>query len=246
MVNDRAVRRYSAHHALSAIGEAGQNRISSARVLLVGLGGLGCPVAQYLAGSGVGELAICDFDTVSESNLARQLLYTQQDVGRLKTEVAAERLAENNSRVRIQPHQQRADRPFLERVLPATDLVIDASDNYGTRLAVNKACLQAGLAWVMGSCIRMEGQLMLFDPADKQGACYRCVYGQAPESLEDCPGAGIFAPVAGMVGTAMAQLALGSLAGLERPHGLFLLDAERMNWQHLDTNRDPRCPDCAA
>ena len=241
---DSLHRRYAAHYALDSIGKPGQDRINASKVMLVGLGGLGCPAAQYLAGSGAAELHICDFDTVSESNLARQLLYSPGDIGRGKCTAARDSLNRMNPQVSIHVHDIRVDQAFLETAAADLDLLVDASDNYGTRLAINKACLAAGLPWVMGSCIRMEGQVMLFDPRNGTSPCYRCVYGEAPDTLEDCPGAGVFAPVAGMVGTTMAQLALARLAGLEMPQGLNLLDAECMSWRQLGVSKNPHCPDC--
>jgi molybdopterin/thiamine biosynthesis adenylyltransferase len=238
--------RYAAHLALEPIGPEGQQRIRSAKVALVGMGGLGCPAAWYLAGSGVGELHLFDFDTVSRSNLARQLLYGPADVGRRKCKAAAEALDRLNPGVALFSHDTRVDDGFLSASATRFDLVLDASDNYGTRLAVNRACLASNTPWVMGSCIRMEGQAMFFDPGSDSSPCYRCAYGNAPESLEDCPGAGIFAPVAGMTGATMAHLALLRLAGAEPPPGLHLLDAGRMAWSTLKVNRDLRCPDCGA
>ncbi len=237
--------RYAAHLSLDAIGPVGQGKIQAAKVLVLGMGGLGCPVAQYIAGSGVGELLLCDFDTVSQSNLARQLLYSPSDEGRFKVDVAQQRLLQNNPQLNIQTHKHRVDRDFLHSVLSGFDLVIDASDNFGTRLAVNQACLETLTPWVMGSCIRFEGQVMLFDPAITDSACYRCTYGTAPDTLEDCAGAGIFAPVAGMVGTTMAQLALARLAGLKPPLCMNLLDAEKLSWRQLNTKRNANCPACA-
>jgi molybdopterin/thiamine biosynthesis adenylyltransferase len=236
--------RYASHIALKAIGQQGQQRISDAKVMLVGLGGLGCPVAQYLVTSGVGQLLFCDFDTIAESNLARQILYTPEDVDRYKADVANERLSELNPACKISTHKSRVEQAFLESTLDDYDLLIDASDNYGTRLAINRACMNTNTSWVMGSCVRFEGQLLFLDPGRSQEPCYRCVYGQAPETLEDCPGAGIFAPVAGMVGTAMAHLALERLAGLDIPCELNVLDAASMDWRKLAPIRNPDCPDC--
>ncbi len=238
-------RRYAAHISLRAIGAAGQARIRASTVVLLGLGGLGTVTAQYLVGSGVGELLICDFDTIAESNLARQLLYTRQHIGLYKSDVAEQLLSRSNPDVRVSAHRVRADPENLGRLLSGADLVIDASDNYGTRLAVNSACLDVGLPWVMGACIRMEGQLMLFHPGQADSPCYRCVYQKAPETLEDCPGAGIFAPVAGMIGSAMAHLALSRLAGLDLPSCLHVLDAQAMNWRQLKVSPDPNCRDCS-
>lgn len=235
-------KRYSAHAGLAEIGEHGQERISRSRVGLVGLGGLGCAVAQYLVSSGVGTLTLFDFDTVSESNLARQFLYRPGDVGRLKIDAAAERLAADNPQVSIEKHATRADRAILEARAPDLDLIVDASDNFGTRLAVNRACLEAGLPWVMGACIRMEGQVILFKPGS---ACYRCIYRDAAGRLEDCPGAGIFSTVAGMIGTFMAHLALAQLAGLEPETSLQVFDGKNNQWKRLGMAADPDCPDCA-
>jgi molybdopterin/thiamine biosynthesis adenylyltransferase len=236
--------RFAPHLALEAIGTEGQGRIQQSKVQLIGLGGLGCPVAQYLAASGVGELLICDFDRVSETNLARQLLYTPEDIDRLKVEVAQQRLQQLNPELIIETHQKRVDDEFLESAVVNVDLVIDASDNYGTRLMVNRVCQKAGTPWVMGSCIRFEGQLMFIDPGNPELGCYRCAYGHSPETLEDCPGAGIFAPVAGMTGTSMAQLALARLAGLKVPEGLHLLDARQLFWKTLRVQQNPDCPAC--
>ena len=236
--------RYAAHHGLASIGVEGQRRMGAARIVLVGLGGLGCATAQYLVSSGIGRLVLCDFDTVSESNLARQILYRSEDIGREKTQVAADILGTLNPAVDIATINTRVDGDQLTALAVECDLIIDASDNYGTRLAVNRTCLATGLPWVMGAAIRMEGQLKLFQPGDSDSACYRCIYGAAPETLEDCPGAGIFAPVAGMVGTAMAHLALSFLAGIEDSGSLHILDGEQAHWRQLKVRRNPHCSSC--
>ncbi|MFT5138973.1 MAG: molybdopterin/thiamine biosynthesis adenylyltransferase [Lysobacterales bacterium] len=235
---------YASHIALQAIGRQGQQSITDSKVIVVGLGGLGCPVVQYLVGSGVGQLLLCDFDTISESNLARQILYSFDDVNLSKADVARERLLSLNPVCNISVHKQRVEQPYLQSVLSEYDLLIDASDNYGTRLSINRACINTGTPWVMGSCIRFEGQLMFLNPGRAQDPCYRCVYGVAPETLEDCPGAGIFAPVAGMIGTAMAHLALSQLAGLDMPCELNVLDAQILKWRKLQLIRNPDCPEC--
>jgi adenylyltransferase/sulfurtransferase len=214
--------------------------------MLIGLGGLGCPLAQYLASTGVGELHLCDFDTISESNLARQVLYTPDDIGRFKVDIAKKRLSAQNPDIRITSNNVRVDRDYLDSAIPGFDLLIDASDNYGTRLAVNKACLAYSKPWIMGACIRQESQVMLFDPSNSATPCYRCIYGNAPETLEDCPGAGIFAPVAGLTGLFMAHVALTFLASLEVPRGLNLFDAQRMTWQRLAAENKPDCPECSS
>jgi len=236
--------RYAAHLPLKGIGAIGQQRITDAHVALIGLGGLGCPVAQYLVTSGVGTLTMCDYDTVAESNLSRQILYKPADVGRLKTEAAIATLERLNPDVNLQTITRRMHVSDMQDLFPGCDLVIDCSDNYGTRLAVNRVCLEIGKPWIMASCVRLEGQLLLLRPDFGEQACYRCVYGQAPDMLEDCPGAGIFAPVAGVIGTSAAHLALAFLAGMDMPGGLHLFDGANWQWRTLQVKKETDCPGC--
>lgn len=237
--------RYSAHLPLTGIGADGQRRIRDAHVALIGVGGLGCAVAQYLVSSGIGQLTLCDFDTVAGSNLARQILYRQADLGRLKVEAATGVLQNLNPDTRLHSVSRRMSDADMLELFPSCDLVIDASDNYGTRLAVNRSCLALKMPWIMASCIRMEGQIMLLRPDLPASACYRCAYGSAPDTLEDCPGAGIFAPVAGISGVSAAYFALAHLAGLPTPLGLHLFDAKNWQWQTLKINKNANCKDCA-
>jgi molybdopterin/thiamine biosynthesis adenylyltransferase len=236
--------RYSAHLPLTGIGAEGQQRIANSHVVLIGVGGLGCAAAQYLVSSGIGKLTLCDFDIVAESNLSRQILYRPGDIGRLKTEAATDALQSLNPDTDLRSVSKRMSDEDMQTLFPACDLVIDASDNYGTRLAVNRSCLALKLPWIMASCIRMEGQIMFMRPDLSNQACYRCAYGTAPDTLEDCPGAGIFAPVAGIVGTSAAHFALSSLAGLQPPSGLHLFDAANWQWQSLKIRRNDDCRDC--
>ena len=236
--------RYSAHYPLTGIGADGQQRIRDAHVALIGIGGLGCATAQYLVSSGIGKLTLCDFDTVAESNLSRQILYHPTDVGRSKVEAASEALQNLNPQTRLHSLAKRMTNEDMQLLFPDCDLVIDASDNYGTRLAVNRSCLELEIPWVMAACIRMEGQIMFMRPDLPGQACYRCAYGIAPDTLEDCPGAGIFAPVAGLIGASAAHFALAHLAGLETPAGLHLFDATYWQWQTLRMNKIPDCRDC--
>ena len=237
--------KYSAHLPLTGIGTTGQQRIREAHVVLIGVGGLGCALAQYLVSSGIGKLTLCDYDTVAESNLARQILYRQSDIGRLKVEAATDILQTLNPQTRLESINRRMTDADMQALFPACDLVVDASDNYGTRLAVNRSCLSLKIPWIMASCIRMEGQIMLLRPDLPETACYRCTYGSAPDTLEDCPGAGIFAPVAGISGASAAHFALAHLAGLPVPAGLHLFDAANWQWQSLRINKHPNCKDCS-
>ena len=236
--------RYSAHLPLTGIGTSGQQRIRKAHVALIGVGGLGCAAAQYLVSSGIGKLTLCDFDMVAESNLSRQILYRASDLGRSKVEAATEALQSLNPDTKIQSVAKRMNDEDMQALFPACDLVIDTSDNYGTRLAVNRSCLALKTPWIMASCIRMEGQILLLRPDLQEQACYRCAYGEAPDTLEDCPGAGIFAPVAGIAGVSAAHFALSYLAGMQPPAGLHLFDASNWAWQSLKIKRDLACRDC--
>jgi len=237
--------RYSAHLPLKGIGSGGQQRIRDAHVALIGVGGLGCAAAQYLVSSGIGKLTLCDYDTVAESNLSRQILYRAADLDRRKVEVASELLKNLNPDTDIQAFNRRMTDADMRTLFPNCDLVIDASDNYGTRLAVNRSCLSLKTAWIMAACIRMEAQLMMLRPDQPGQACYRCAYGEAPDTLEDCPGAGIFAPVAGIAGSSAAHFALVYLAGMEPPAGLHLFDATSWAWQSLKIKQNPNCKDCS-
>jgi molybdopterin-synthase adenylyltransferase len=245
MNTEAGLRRYSSHLSLPQIGRTGQAAIREASITLVGLGGLGCAVAPCLVAAGVGRLQLYDFDTVAESNLARQTLYTPSDIGAGKAALAAQRLALLNPETEIEQHAIRVDERVLNEALADTTLIIDASDNFGTRLAVNRASLGRGIPWVMGACVRLEGQLMLFDPRQTGAPCYRCVYGQAPDQLEDCPGAGVMSTVAAMVGTTMAHLALMHLAGVPHEPVLHLLDGQNFAWRRMQTERRADCPDCS-
>ncbi len=244
MNTGREAVRYAAHLPLKGIGKDGQQRINDAHVALIGLGGLGCAAAQYLASSGVGRLTLCDYDTVAESNLSRQVLYHPGDVGRLKTAAATDMLHKLNPSTELHSITRRMHVSDMQDLFPACDLIIDACDNYGTRLAVNRVCIELEKAWVMASCIRMEGQLMLLRPDLESKPCYRCAYGKAPDTLEDCPGAGVFAPVAGIIGTSAAHFALAHIAGMTLPGGMHLFDGANWEWRSLNVAQDPNCQDC--
>ena len=245
MTTETEMLRYAAHLPLSGIGKAGQLRIRNAHIALVGVGGLGCAAAQYLVSSGIGKLTLCDYDTVSESNLSRQILYSANDLGQLKTNAAINSLQNLNPETELHSITQRMHDEDMQKLFPDCDLVIDASDNYGTLLAVNRSCLGLGIPWIMASCIRMEGQVMLLRPDLPEQACYRCAYGEAPDTLEDCPGAGIFAPVAGIAGASAAHFALAYLAGMQAPEGLHVFDATNWEWRSLKIPKNSNCKDCS-
>ena len=239
------VERAARHHALPQIGTAGQARIESATALLIGLGGIGCAAASYLASSGVGHMLLCDFDTVDETNLGRQTLYGPADVGKLKAACAASRLAEMNPDVRLTEIPDRLSDDGLAEAVSLADIVLDGCDNFTTRFQVNDACVKEKRVLVSGAAIRFEGQLAVFGPDYTKSPCYRCLYEDADESLDNCSGNGVLAAVPGVIGTMMAVDTLKILSGM--PTGspaLNLYDAMTGDWQKVGIKKRANCPAC--
>ena len=238
--------RNARHLALPQVGHNGQQRISAGTVLLIGAGGLGCAAAAYLASSGVGHLKISDFDTVDVTNLGRQVLYTPDDVGKLKAEVMATRLREINPDLRVTCISERLQGEALAREIASSDLVLDGSDNFSTRFQVNDACVSAGRRLISGSAIRLEGQMAVFGPEFDTTPCYRCLYTEADESMDSCAGNGVLSPVPGVIGTMMAVEALKYFSGIESDTSvLHLYDAAATAFQTLRIQKRKNCPSCA-
>lgn len=239
--------RYSRHIVLPDIGVEGQARLARARVLIVGLGGLGAPAAIYLAASGAGELLLNDFDRVDATNLQRQILYGEADVGRTKTEAATDSIARLNASTRIVPVAQRLQGSALTDTIAGCDVVLDGSDNFGTRFAVNAACVATRTPLVSGAALRFEGQLAVFRP-ELGGPCYRCLYAEDDELLEDCRNNGVLAPLVGVIGSLMAVEAVKVIVGLgaDSAGRVLLYDARTLRWRELRLERDPQCPVCSA
>lgn len=246
MLSDDELLRYSRQIMLPQWDVAGQEALKRARVLVVGLGGIGCPVALYLAAAGVGELVLADFDTVDVSNLQRQLLYTEADVGARKADVAAAKLVQQNPHITVRALTATLDADNLPGVLAGVDLVVDGCDNFSTRDAVNAACVQAGKPLVSAAAIGLSAQLAVFDVRQPESPCYRCLYPDADEAAAACAEAGVLAPVVGVVGTLAATEALKILAGLGRPlvGRLWLWEADTAIMRSLAVRRDPACPVC--
>ncbi len=235
------------HLALPQVGEAGQKRIAQATVLLIGVGGIGCAAANYLASSGVGHLMLCDFDTVDETNLGRQVLFGPTDVGALKADVAAAGLARINPGIRITALTERLTGAALADAVGRSDVVLDGSDNFTTRFQINDACVAAACCLISGSAIRLEGQLAVFGPDYSGSPCYRCLYTEADESLDNCAGNGVLAPVPGVIGTLMAVEALKFLAGLTMAPGVLrLYDAAGGEFSNVNVKKLGDCPTCGA
>ena len=218
-----ALSRHARHFALTQVGTEGQQRIADGSALLIGVGGIGCASASYLASSGVGRLVLCDFDTVDPTNLDRQMLYGPDDVGKRKAECAATQLRHINPDVEITVIDKRLDDFGMAAAVGEVDVVLDGCDNFATRFQVSDACVQAARSLISGAAIRLEGQLSVFGPDYSTSPCYRCLYEEADESLENCAGNGVLAPVPGVIGTMMAVEALKYLAGIDSPRGVLRL-----------------------
>jgi molybdopterin/thiamine biosynthesis adenylyltransferase len=239
------VTRHARHIALAQVGEAGQQRISDSSVLMIGVGGIGCAAASYLASSGVGHIVLNDFDSVDETNLGRQILFGPDDVGKSKAASAAMRLTALNPDVRISILDERLNAAALASAIADVDVVLDGSDNFATRFLVNDACVSGNCCLVSGSAIRLEGQIAVFGPDYDKSPCYRCLYEDADESLENCAGNGVLAAVPGVIGTMMAVEALKHLAGITSPRGqLHLYDAGSGNFSSVTISKRETCPSC--
>jgi len=248
MLSDQELLRYSRQILLQHVDIEGQLRLKNSRALIVGLGGLGAPVALYLAAAGVGELHLADFDTVDLTNLQRQIIHDTHSVGLTKVDSAMGRLAAINPEVRLVAHRTALDADSLAQAVGAVDLVLDCSDNFATREAVNAACVATGKPLVSGAAIRLEGQLSVFDSRRPQSPCYHCLYGHGSEAELTCSEAGVIGPLVGVVGSLQALEALKLLAGFGEPlvGRLLLIDALTTRFRELRVKRDPACSVCGA
>ena len=248
-MDDTQLLRYSRHILLAELGLDAQQRFAGAHALIVGMGGLGAPAAQFLAAAGVGTITICDADQVDLTNLQRQILYATSDIGTHKVDAAARRLHAVNPEVRIERIAARVGAAELAPLAVAADVVLDCCDNFATRHAVNAACVAAGTPLVSGAALRFDGQVAVFDPRDPRSPCYHCLFGEGEELEETrCATMGVFAPLVGIVGATQAAEALKLIAGVGTSLAgrLLLLDALAMQWRELAVPRDPACPVCAA
>jgi adenylyltransferase/sulfurtransferase len=248
VLTDEELLRYSRQILLHHVDIDGQLRLKHSRALIVGLGGLGSPVALYLAAAGVGELHLADFDTVDLTNLQRQIIHDSHSVGQSKVDSALQRLSAINPEVKLIAHRSALDADSLAEAIAAVDLVLDCSDNFGTREAVNAACVAARKPLVSGAAIRLEGQLSVFDPRRDDSPCYHCLYGHGSEDDLTCSEAGVIGPLVGLVGSLQALEALKLLAGFGEPlvGRLLLIDALTTRFRELKVKRDPACSVCGS
>jgi adenylyltransferase/sulfurtransferase len=247
-MNDQQLLRYSRHILLPEIGIEGQQKLAAAHALVIGAGGLGSPAALYLAAAGVGTLTICDGDTVDLTNLQRQIVHGMDAIGTAKAESARHALAALNPDIRIIAAAARASGEALTSWVAAADVVLDCSDNFATRFAINRACVTHHKPLVSGAAIRFEGQVAVFDRRRAHAPCYACLFAETAQDEDTrCATAGIFAPLTGMIGTVQAaealKLVLDITSGL---HGRLLrLNALTMAWRNTPIERDPACVVCS-
>jgi molybdopterin/thiamine biosynthesis adenylyltransferase len=246
MMNDEQLLRYSRQLMLTGVDVAGQEKWLAARVLVVGLGGLGCPAAMYLAAAGIGQLTLVDHDTVDLSNLQRQIAHTTAGIGRYKVDSARDTLMALNPSVVVDTVPHRLDVAELAALVAAHDAVLDCTDNFNVRFALNAACVQARVPLVSAAAIRLEAQISVFDARQSEAPCYRCLYQEDAEADLSCAHNGVLAPLVGVVGSLQALECLKLLANLGTSLNgrLLLLDAARLQWRELQLRKNPDCPVC--
>ncbi|WP_152206121.1 HesA/MoeB/ThiF family protein [Marinobacter changyiensis] len=247
MLNDDELMRYSRQILLPSFDVAGQARLKSARVLVVGAGGLGCPVALYLAAAGVGHLTLADDDVIELANLQRQIAFENTQLGEPKAQALAERVQRINPLVTVEAVTGRLEGEVLLQHVAACDLVLDCTDNFSTRFAINKACVASKVPLISGAAIRAEGQLVVFDSRQADSPCYHCLYPDQGDEELNCSEAGVIGPLVGIIGACQAMEAIKVLANVGVPltGRLLILDAWRMEWREMKLARDPECPVCS-
>lgn len=237
--------RYSRQMKLASIGEQGQEKILQSTALIIGMGGLGSPAALYLAAAGVGKLKICDFDVVEQSNLQRQIIHREASIGELKVISARKTLKALNADCEIETIQHEMGKKELKQHIKESDVVLDCSDNFPTRFAINRICVKTGTPLVSAAAIRLEGQILNYIPG-ADGPCYQCLYSNEYADAQTCEVEGVLGPVVGIMGTLQALDALLILTGntQELVGKLLLFDGLNMQWQQVQIPKNPACPIC--
>jgi len=247
LMNDEQLLRYSRHILLPEIGIEGQEKLLAARALVIGAGGLGSPVALYLASAGVGRITLCDDDAVDLTNLQRQIVHRTDAIGKKKVDSARTTLGAINPEVKVTALPERVGGGRLAALVAKADVVIDGCDNFATRHAVNRACVTAGKPLVSGAAVRFDGQIAVFDARNRLSPCYHCLFPEEGENEEvRCAVMGVFAPLVGIVGSIQAAEALKVLTGTGEPlvGRLLLVDALTMEMRIVRLQKDPACPVC--
>lgn len=246
-MNEKERSRYARQIRLKQIGEEGQQKLLDSTALIIGMGGLGSPAAMYLAAAGVGRLIISDFDQVEDSNLQRQIIHRTKDIGELKAFSAKRTLAEINPDCEVEALDWQLDDSQLEDYIDKSDIVLDCSDNFPTRFAINRASVKMETPLVSGAAIRMEGQIATYIPGSG-GPCYQCLYKEEFENTETCAMEGVLSPVVGVIGTLQALETILVLIGeSNNVNGkLMLFDGLSMEWQSVKIPKNPACPICGS
>ena len=248
-MTDDQLLRYSRHILLEELGIEGQQRLLQSHALIVGAGGLGSPAALYLGSAGVGRITVVDHDRVDATNLQRQIAHNLERIGQPKADSARQAIAALNRDVNVTPVSQKADDATLDALVRAADVVLDCTDNFATRHAINRACVAHQKPLVSGAAVRFDGQVSVFDARRADSPCYACVF---PESAtfeeERCATMGVFAPLVGIIGAVQAAEALKLLCGIGEPltGRLLMLDGRAMVWNDIRLGRDMTCPVCSA
>jgi molybdopterin/thiamine biosynthesis adenylyltransferase len=248
-MDDRQRLRYSRHLLLNEFGEEAQERLLSSHALVVGAGGLGSAALLYLASSGMGRITVCDGDKVDLTNLQRQVVHRVESIGKPKAASAAQTLAHINPDIRVEPLEERASPERLMALVRGADVVLDCSDNFATRHALNRACVASRKPLVSGAAIRFDGQVAVFDLRRDEAPCYHCLFAEDAQSQEErCATMGVFAPLVGIVGTFQAMEAIKLITGVgETLAGrLMMFDALASRWHEVRLARDPHCRVCGA
>lgn len=248
-MNDDQLLRYSRQIMLPQLDFIGQQTLLDSHALIIGLGGLGSPVAMYLAAAGVGTLTLVDFDKVDLSNLQRQIAHQSASIGIPKVDSAAQTLKQLNPEAEIRTINQKLEGEDLLQAVRSADIVIDASDNFSTRFAINEACAIESTPLVSGAAVRMEGQVVVFPHQGTDQACYNCLYSAAHgDEIGTCSENGVLSPVVGIIGSIQATEAIKYLAGIGRTLNgrLLVLDASTMEFREIRLKQDPHCPVCIA
>jgi len=244
-MDQKQLDRYARQIRLPQIGEQGQQKILDSSALIVGMGGLGSPAALYLAAAGIGKLVINDFDIVEASNLQRQIIHTDRSIGENKVDSAKQGIEAINPECEVETIYYQIDGDELKSTIDGVDIVLDCTDNFPTRFEVNRYCVETATPLVSGAAIRLEGQIMNYQPGI-QSPCYQCLYTKVYENAETCEMEGVLGPVVGVIGTMQALQTLLILTGQGEPliGKLLLLDAASMEWQGVTLPRNPACPVC--
>ncbi len=247
-MQDTDLLRYSRHILLPEIDLSGQEKLLASHVAIIGIGGLGSPVSLYLASSGIGKLTLVDYDSVDLSNLQRQIIHDTSQIGKTKVSSAATKLAALNPETQINTFPEKLSDTEIDTLISGVDAVVDCTDNFAIRVKINQACVNHQVALISGAAIRLEGQIMVYDPRIANAPCYACLYQNTEELDLNCATTGVAAPLVGIIGSMQAMETLKVLLGFGEPASgsLLIFDAASSQWQRFRVSKQADCPACGA